>query len=157
MSLCAKKMHHMIVTKFSIRCIWSSASLHYFCNKSKRINCNFDNLLAWLKEFQFWPIYQIQLQNPAIPWWPSFDSKKVTCDDNSYQMCRLGPLNGILIDWKRTIVQRKGIESQFSKLHIMDFWACGLQVLDWRTRLKKLSVTRATVIFECKKVKCKGI
>ena len=95
-----------------------------FVINQKRINCNFDNLLVWLKEFQFWPIYQIQLQNPAIPWWPSFDSKKVTCDDNSYQMCRPGPLNGVLIDWKRTIVQRKGIESQFSKLHIMlGLWA----------------------------------
>ena len=73
-----------------------------FVINQKRINCNFDNLLVWLKEFQFWPIYQIQLQNPVIPWWPSFDSKKVTCDDNSYQMCRLGPLNGVLIDWKRT-------------------------------------------------------
>ena len=84
-----------------------------FVINQKRINCNFDNLLVWLKEFQFWPIYQIQLQNPVIPWWPSFDSKKVTCDDNSYQMCRPGRLNGVLIDWKRTIVQRKGIESQF--------------------------------------------
>ena len=45
-------------------------------------------------------------------------------------MCRPGPLNGVLIDWKRTIVQRKGIESQFSKLHVMDCWACGLQVLN---------------------------
>ena len=33
-----------------------------------------------------------ELQNPVIPWWPSFISKKVTCDDNSYKC-------DVVVDW----------------------------------------------------------